>query len=139
MFYPMFALVLLTFAVLLTNFIWRMRALRSRQISVRYFRVFEGAQVPEHLQAGARHFINLFELPVLFYVACLTAMLLQQQQSVVLLTLAWAFVLFRAIHTLIHMTYNNVLHRMLAFMAGALTLLAMWIVLAVHYASRSLV
>jgi len=138
MLYPMFALVLLTFVVLLVNFIWRVRAVRTRQVSVKYFRVFEGVDAPEYLKAGARHYANLFELPVLFYVACLTAMQLQQQQSAILLTLAWAFVVFRVIHAVIHMSYNNVIHRMTAFWGGVLAVLAMWTVLALHYASRSL-
>lgn len=139
MFYPMFAMVLLTFIVLLINFIWRVRAVRGRQVSIKYFRVFDGVDAPEHIKAGARHYANCFELPVLFYVACLVAMLLQQQQSVILITLAWAFVAFRVVHAVIHMTYNNVLHRMTAFWGGVLVLLGMWIVLLLHYASRSLV
>lgn len=139
MFYPMFALVLLTFVVLAINFFWRVRAVRTRQVSIKYFRVFEGVDAPEYLKAGARHYANLFELPVLFYVACLTAMLLQQQQSLILLILAWAFVIFRVIHALIHMSYNNVLHRMLAFWGGVLSVLGMWIVLAMHYLSRGLI
>jgi len=138
MLYPMFALVLVTYAVLLINFIWRVRAVRTRQVSIKYFRVFEGVDAPENIKAGTRHYANLFEFPVLFYVACLTAMLLQQQQSAILLIFAWAFVVFRVIHAVIHMSYNNVLHRMLAFWGGVLAVLGMWTVLVVHYASRSM-
>jgi hypothetical protein len=138
MFYPMFAMVLLTFVVLLINFIWRVRAVRSRQVSIKYFRVFDGVEAPEYIKAGARHYANLFELPVLFYVACLVTMLFQQQQSVILLILAWIFVISRVIHAVIHMSYNNVVHRMAAFWGGVLALFGMWIVLLLHYASRSL-
>lgn len=135
----MLALVLLTFTVALINFIWRVRAVRTRQVSIKYFRVFDGVDAPEYIKAGARHYSNLFELPVLFYTACITAMVLQQQQSIILLILAWVFVAFRVIHAFIHMTYNNVVHRMLSFWGGALTVFVMWIVLAAHYVSRGLI
>lgn len=138
MFYPMFALVLLTFLVMLVNVTWRIRAVKKRQVSAKYFRVFEGEGVPEYIKAGTRHYANLFELPVLFYAACITTMVLQAQQSPVLQGLAWAFVAFRVVHAFIHMTYNNVLHRMLSFMGGMGVVMIMWTVLAVHYASRTL-
>lgn len=137
MLYPMFALVLITLVVLLINFIWRVRAVRSRQVSIKYFRVFDGVEAPEYLKAGARHYANLFELPVLFYVAALAAMVLRLE-SPVLIGLAWAFVFSRVVHTLIHMSYNNVLHRMLAFWGGVLTVAAMWLILmAQHSASAA--
>ena len=135
MFYPMCALVLVTFTVLLINFIWRVHAVRARQVSIKYFRVFEGVEAPEHIKAGARHYANLFELPVLFYVAGLVA-LVRQMESALLINLGWAFVLFRLIHAMIHMSYNNVVHRMLAFWGGALVVLAMWLTLIVQSSSQ---
>jgi hypothetical protein len=43
------------------------------------------------------------------------------------LALAWAYVACRALHSLIHLTYNNVFHRLAAFAAGYVVLLAIWI------------
>ena len=43
------------------------------------------------------------------------------------LALAWAYVACRALHSLIHLTYNNVLHRLAAFAAGNVVLLVIWI------------
>ncbi len=43
------------------------------------------------------------------------------------LALAWAYVARRALHSLIHLTYNNVFHRLAAFAAGNVVLLVIWI------------
>jgi len=43
------------------------------------------------------------------------------------LALAWAYVACRALHSLIHLTYNNVLHRLAAFAASNVVLLVIWI------------
>ncbi|MFL2854936.1 MAG: MAPEG family protein [Pseudohongiellaceae bacterium] len=42
-------------------------------------------------------------------------------------TLAWIFVAARVVHSVTHLTYNNVLHRVVAFGVSNLTVLVMWI------------
>ena len=44
-----------------------------------------------------------------------------------MLNLAWLYVGLRLVHTLIHISYNYVIHRFMAFVLSMLTLLAMWI------------
>lgn len=132
MLYPMFALVVFTFSILLLNLAWRIQAVRQKTLSIKYFRTFSDGEAPEHIQAGARHYANLFELPVLFYVAGLAALALRLE-SPLLVTLAWLFVVCRFIHAVIHMSYNNVLHRALIFGISALLMLAMWVVLIASY------
>ncbi len=44
------------------------------------------------------------------------------------LALAWAFVAFRPGHTVLHLTINNVLIRLVLFASAATSLLALWIV-----------
>jgi hypothetical protein len=39
---------------------------------------------------------------------------------------AWGFVALRVVHSLIHVTYNRVLHRFVAWVLGAAWLFAMW-------------
>ena len=41
-------------------------------------------------------------------------------------------VLVRAVHSLVHCSYNKVMHRFAAYVAGALVLWAMWARLAWH-------
>lgn len=131
MFYPMFAMVILTFIVAFYTLALRINAVKSKQVSIGYFRLNKGSEEPPaHITAAANHFSNLFEMPLLFYVTCLLVMSIHLQGSL-LQGLAWAFVATRVLHAIIHLTYNNVLHRMLAFVAGNLCVLAMWIVMAI--------
>ena len=74
---------------------------------------------------AADNFKNLFELPVLFFAACLAAMVTGVDSNVAL-GLAWAFVAFRALHSWIACTYNKVMHRFQAYLAGGLALFGLW-------------
>ena len=68
---------------------------------------------------------NLFEVPILFYVAALLAIVLLIQ-DVLLIRLAWGFVILRIVHSAVHCTYNRVMHRFLAFVFSSFVLLAIW-------------
>lgn len=136
MFYPMLAMIILTFIVAFYLLSLRVMAVKQRKVSLGYFRLNSGSsEPPAHVIAAARHFSNLFELPLLFYVTCLVAMFLNFQNSVLIIC-AWLFVISRVIHAFIHLTYNNVVHRMLAFLVGTSCIVVMWLVLAVHYSAR---
>ena len=65
--YPMLAMVLLTFGVALALFRARLRAIREGHTAVSYFRLLQGSPEPEFLAKPTRHFINLFEMPLLFF------------------------------------------------------------------------
>ena len=79
---------------------------------------------------AADNFRNLFELPVLFYLALVIAFLTMQVTAVTL-ALAWAFVALRYVHSYIHCTYNKVMHRFQVYLLGGLVLWALWAVLAI--------
>lgn len=74
---------------------------------------------------------NQFQLPVLFYVACLIA--LWMRISMIEAILAWLFVISRYVHAGIHITTNNVRHRHAAFFAGFALLAIIWIALLVRF------
>jgi len=76
--------------------------------------------------AAADNFRNLFEVPVLFYVLCI-ALALNGGSSPGFVSAAWAYVGLRALHSLIHVTYNRVVHRFLVYVASTLLLFGMWI------------
>ena len=82
--------------------------------------------MPERLLVAGRSFNNQFEVPLLFYVVG-TLFVVLEAQSWLVLGLAWAFVASRFLHAFIHLTYNNVLHRMLVFILGFIFVLALWI------------
>jgi hypothetical protein len=85
--------------------------------------------------AAVRHYSNLLELPVLFYAACLTAYVLGAVSGWTL-AFAWAYTTARTVQSAIHMTYNNPAHRGLGFVLGVLSLLALWINLALSVFAR---
>lgn len=75
------------------------------------------------------NFRNLFELPVLFYPAALVAMFFNINDGLALV-LAWGFVIGRVVHSLVHCTYNRVMHRFMAYALSTVFLWALWIRLA---------
>jgi hypothetical protein len=134
--YPMLAMVLLTFIVLIALFRRRIRAVREGHAPVSYFRVFQGSPEPEYAAKASRHFTNLFEAPTLFYVACLAALVVGVTSPVVL-GLAWAYVACRLAHALIHLGPNRVRHRLRAYFASWLILLALWVYVALGAVQHS--
>lgn len=128
MLYPIFALVALTFVVLFVGLAARISAVKSGQITADSFRLHLPEAAPELIVKTTRHFSNLFEMPVLFYVACVLCLGLGLA-SQALIALAWLYVLARAIHAAIHITYNNVTHRLIAFATGNLALIAIWAII----------
>ena len=133
--YPMTAMVLLTAAVLVKMYRARVAAVRSGQIEIEYFRLHQGAREPESSLKFSRHFINLFEVPTLFYVACLGAMI-AGVATPVMVGLAWTYVLVRIAHAWIHLGANRLRLRRNAFAIGWLVLLGMWGYLTVSVALR---
>lgn len=67
------------------------------------------------------NFINLFEVPVLFYVLVL-ATLTSGVSDPALVVLAWTFVALRAMHSLIQCSYNRVMHRFTVYALATVSL-----------------
>lgn len=125
-FNPMGALALVTFVVLALIPIRRFRASAAGQVTAEDFKLGESARVPAHVALANRSYMNLLELPVLFYVASLMYFVAGRVDQTTL-TVAWAYVALRAAHALIHVTYNNVFHRLAAFATSNLVLMAYWV------------
>jgi hypothetical protein len=124
--YPMLALAALTFGVLLLVPIARFRAGFRGQVNPGDFRYGESARVPGEVSLPNRNFMNLLEMPVLFYVVCL-ALYVTGKADGTAVTLAWGYVALRVAHSAVHLTYNNVYHRLAAYAASAVVLLAIWV------------
>jgi hypothetical protein len=122
---PIGALALLTFVVLLNIPIRRFAAAAAGKVKREDFRYGESAQVPGSVSIPNRNYMNLLELPVLFYVICLIAMETGASGGL-FLTLAWVYVALRALHSVIHLTYNNVFHRLSVFALSNGVVIAMW-------------
>lgn len=123
--YPMFTLVLLTFIIVLSLGMSQVIGVKKGQLDRRYLTLFSGYDVPEGIIKLRRNFSNLLEIPVLFYTCCITLLALDIHDEL-MLSFAWAFVILRIIHSIIHITYNNPLHRFLAFLLSTSLMLIMW-------------
>jgi hypothetical protein len=120
------ALVLLTLFVALRMLFSRVREMRSRRIAPH--KVATSLQMAAALQdvQAADNFRNLFEVPVLFY--ALVAMAVATRFTPGWLVAgAWGFVLLRYLHSLIHCTYNRVMHRFVVYLAGYALVLVLWV------------
>lgn len=135
MYFPCFAMLILTFMVALRMFILRVRAVRNRDVSMSYFKLYKTEiPLPPVMIQTDRHFINLFEAPVLFYMVCAFSVI-TFHVDIKMLGAAWLYVFFRSVQAFIHLTSNNVQARMLAYMFGWMTLLYMGLSLAYSIAS----
>jgi len=124
--YPMFVLVMLTFFVGILTIRARIISIVKRQISMKFYQLMEGSDVPEAITKTTRCFNNLFEVPVLFYVSATLQLALAIEDPLSII-LAWVFVGFRVTQASIHLSYNNVYHRLICFWLGFFTVVGLWI------------
>ena len=129
--YPMFAMVFLTFVILISLFITRVRAVKTGKIKASYFKTYQGQQEPDLSLKLSRHFTNIFEAPTLFYIACLAGMI-TQVTALAFLLLAWLYVVLRVLHAYIHTGKNNIQRRINIYMSSWAVLLVMWVYLVAH-------
>ncbi len=128
--YPMFAMVMLTFVVLIKLFRSRVKSVAEGKISGAYFKTYQGEVEPESTIKFSRHYANLFEAPTLFYIACLAAMLIGLS-GLAFHILAWAYVMLRAAHAYIHTGRNKLRPRIAVYFASCIVLLLMWTYLVI--------
>ncbi|MGH8041552.1 MAG: MAPEG family protein [Rudaea sp.] len=129
MWWPAVAMVMLTFVVWLRMYLSRTGEMKRERIHPQA--VALSAQMAERLKdtRAADNFRNLFELPVLFYLALVVAVQTGQVTAATL-TLAWAFVALRVLHSAIHCSYNKVMHRFYVYFFGSAAVWLLWAVLA---------
>jgi len=132
-FQPMGVLALLTFIVLIQVPIRRFRAAFAGHVTAEDFALGESARVPGDVSLPNRNYMNLTELPVLFYVLCLM-LYVSNSLNEVMLVLAWVYVGLRVLHSLIHVTYNHVFHRLTVFVLSNIVLGTMWVLFFVKFA-----
>ena len=133
--YPMATMVLLTALVLVRMVLGRIAAVRRGDVNARFYKTYQGYEgEPRREAQHTRHFVNLFESPVLFYAGCITAMVAGQGTGVII-WLAWAYVICRAIHAFVHLGSNKIPPRMVTYGASWIALLAIWGTLVVQVAS----
>jgi hypothetical protein len=134
--YPLFALAAWTLLVLLLIPIARVRSVRQREIATDDFKYGESAKVPGRVRIPNRNYMNLLELPMLFYVVGIVLYVTGGASSTAI-AIAWAFVALRVVHSLVHLTYNHVLHRLTAFTLANVALALLWVLAGAHLVAAS--
>lgn len=125
---PALAMVALSFVVLGVMFSRRVAQMKRDRIHPQAVATSKQAAERYSDVAPADNFRNLFEMPVLFYLAVVVAAQTGQTGTTVL-ALAWVYVGLRVVHSAIHCGYNKVMHRFRAFALSVFVLLALWVVL----------
>jgi hypothetical protein len=134
--FPLFALAAWTFLVLLKIPFVRIRSVRRREIGPKDFKYGESPSVPPDVSIPNRNYMNLLELPLLFYVVCVV-LYVTAGASRLAVYVAWAYVVMSVVHSLIHLSYNHVLHRLAAFTLSNAALVSLWVIAGLHVASSS--
>lgn len=127
--WPLLALIGWTLCVLLLIPYRRFKAAFAGRVTPQDFKFGESANVPPEVGLPNRHFQNLLEVPVLFYVVGILGYVTQHVDPLTV-GLAWGYVACRLLHSLVHLTYNHVFHRFLVFAASNLLLAVLWARLA---------
>jgi len=133
--YPLLVQVALTLGLLLWLAVRRTRALRGREVHARDIALGQPNWPAEITQIG-NCFRNQFETPVLFYVLVLLVLNLRMS-DIVLVALAWIFVLTRLAHAYVHTTSNILRLRGGIYGIGLLVLCVMWIWFALRFLTAS--
>ena len=123
--YPMLGQVLLTVVVWVWMYITRLGTMMRLHISPQELADPKGKARLQGVAGPSDNLSNLFETPLLFYVALLTIYVTNQVDQVFSL-LAWSFVLLRCLHSFIHCSNNRVLHRFVAYLLSSLILFIIW-------------
>jgi len=132
-FYPVMALVALTFFVGFNMLRSRFSAVKNGQVSIKYFQLNRDG-IPDKMQRLSDKYDNLLSMPILFYLVTLMVFVVHVVDVVDewYLVLAWLYVGVRFIHSYIHCVYNNVIHRVYAFVLSVVMLIVIWLRLFFH-------
>ena len=122
----MSAMVFLTAVIGLMTLMARINHARSGKINPDYFKLMDGYEVQESIAVTTRALNNQFEIPMLFYVITVLYLFLMPYDTLGF-GLAWLFVFSRYVHAYIHLTYNHIIHRLVAFLFGFICVIIMWI------------
>src|SRR5665648_58751 len=132
--YPVFAQIILTFALLVATGWARRKAMHAPGFRFPDIAT-DASRWPEESRKFANCYGNQFELPVIFYVLCLIA-LMTGKADLLMVVLAWIFVISRIVHALIHTGANVVPLRGVVFGVGMLITMIMTGILLIRLLAR---
>ncbi len=125
-FSPFFATVFLTLIVWVYMYIRRISFITSRKILPKDLAVpgTLAEIAPPNVSNPSDNLKNLFEIPVLFY-ALVLYLFITKQVDTVYVNASWVFVVFRALHSAVHCTFNLIILRFYLYLFATL---AVWFI-----------
>ena len=125
---PVVALIAWSLIVMLWMFVTRFPAMRRKGLSLKGVVGSRGAQldgvVDDSAQWKAHNYNHLMEQPTLFYAVAISLALMNFGGGINF-WLAWGYVGFRILHSLMQVTVNVVRYRFLLFAGASLCLIAL--------------
>lgn len=120
-------MLVLTLAVWTYMYVRRLHFLHTNRVDPQSVNTPSKAagRIPDEVGFASDNFKNLFELPVAFYALCLYLYVTGNVDALYVYA-AWAFLVFRGLHSLVHCTVNRV---MLRFGLYVLAAAALWFML----------
>jgi hypothetical protein len=131
---PFFVMILLTLAVWAYMYVRRLHFIASNHINPQDLAAPNQLSrlVPPAVAAPSDNLKNLFEVPVVFYALALY-LFVTAQVDTAHVTAAWAFVLFRILHSAVHSTFNRVSLRFGLYMVSTVALWFMAVRAALNF------
>ncbi len=125
---PVFAMIALTFFVVLKMGRTRTASVAAREVRIKDIALGE-QNWSDEIKKISNSYASQMQLPLVFY-ATVGFYLVLDKADLAALILSWAFVATRYIHFFIHTTSNHVPKRFMAFVAGVVSLICLWLWLA---------
>lgn len=123
--WSMFAQVALTVVVLLKMRKARVKAFIENNMTKEQIAVNHDAW-PEEVRKIQNNYANQFEIPVLFFIASVIVLMFGLE-GLLFVVLAWAFVIARIVHMVIHTGPNKIKFRFRAFLASLICVVLQWL------------
>jgi hypothetical protein len=125
-FAPFFAMIFLTLVVWVYMYIRRISYIENQKIRPQDFAVSTASiqSWPPKVTNPSDNLKNLFEIPVIFY-ALVLYLFMTKQVDTIYVYAAWIFVIFRALHSAVHCTFNRI---MLRFYLYLIATIAVWFI-----------
>ena len=126
MIYPFVTMLVLVALMFGAAFAVRIYAVKTGSVSLSHYKLFEGPEPPSYAVKVCNNLNNLFQVPPIFYVASVLAIVQGIETELAVLS-AWGFVGARYAHTLVHVTVNNYLLRSAVFALSLAFLVVLWV------------
>ena len=134
-FNPFLAMMLLTLVVWIYMYVRRLSFIFSRRLDPKQMTPSELARLtPSRVSTPSDNLKNLFEMPTVFY-AVVLYIYVTNKVDAVYVAAAWAFFLFRALHSVVHCTFNFIPLRFVLYVISAMAVWFMVVRAAIAAAS----